>query len=149
MSDPEVEQPEVSESELIRTRREKLARIVALGYDPFPTKANVDTTIEDVVARYGSKPAQELESEHPRVRIAGRILLIREFGKTAFLVLSERTARIQVYCRKDTLPEREWELYRNLDGKVTVPSDDVGRWVSLGRNLESAQADLTPPTEGA
>ena len=41
------------------------------------------------------------------------------------------------------------ELYRNLDGKVTVPSDDVGRWVSLGRNLESAQADLTPPTEGA
>ncbi|MGZ4778574.1 MAG: lysine--tRNA ligase, partial [Thermoanaerobaculia bacterium] len=117
MADPE----EIPESELIRTRREKLARIVALGFDPFPTKANVDTTIEDVVARYGSKSAQELESEHPRLRIAGRVLLVREFGKTAFLVLSERTARVQVYCRKDTLPEREWELYRNLD---------AGDWIS-------------------
>ncbi len=40
------------------------------------------------------------------------------------------------------------EHYRKLDTLVTVPSDEVGRWVSLGRNLESAQADLTPPTEG-
>src|SRR5437868_8869023 len=30
-------EPEVSESELVRVRREKLARIAALGYDPFPT----------------------------------------------------------------------------------------------------------------
>ena len=117
----EQQQPEVPESELIRVRREKLDRIVALGYRPFPTKAITDTTIEDVVAKYGSKSAQELETGHPHVKIAGRIVGIREFGKTAFLVLSERTARIQVYCRKDALPEREWELYKNLD---------VGDWIS-------------------
>jgi lysyl-tRNA synthetase class 2 len=113
--------PEIPESELIRVRREKLGRIVALGYRPYPTRAITDTTIEDVVAKYGSKSAQELETEHPHVKIAGRIVGLREFGKTAFLVLSERTARVQVYCRKDALPEREWELYRNLD---------VGDWIS-------------------
>ncbi len=116
MSDtPDTAQPEIPESELIRIRREKLARIAALGFDPFPTKADVDTTVAEVVAKHGSRSAQELEVEHPRVRIAGRIMTIREFGKTSFLVLSEKTARIQLYCRKDTLPEREWELYRNLD----------------------------------
>jgi len=114
-------QPEVPESELIRVRREKLERIVKLGYRAFPTKALTDTTIEDVVTKFGSKPAQELEAEHAHVKVAGRIMLIREFGKTAFLVLSERTARIQIYCRKDTLPEREWELYKNLD---------AGDWIS-------------------
>ena len=113
--------PEVPESELIRVRREKLARIVALGYDPFPTKADVDTTIRDAVSKFAAKTGPELESEHPRVKIAGRIMTIREFGKTSFLVLSENTARIQVYCRKDTLPEREWELYKNLD---------AGDWIS-------------------
>ena len=113
--------PEVPESELIRVRREKLERIVKLGYRAFPTKALTDTTIEDVVTKFGSKPAQELEAEHAHVKVAGRIMLIREFGKTAFLVLSERTARIQIYCRKDTLPEREWELYKNLD---------AGDWIS-------------------
>ncbi len=41
------------------------------------------------------------------------------------------------------------EHYRKLDTLVTVPSDHAGRWVSLGRNLESAQTDLTPPKEGA
>ena len=40
------------------------------------------------------------------------------------------------------------EHYRALEALVSVPSDNVGQWVSLGRNLESAQADLTPPTEG-
>ncbi len=114
-------QPEVPESELIRVRREKLERIVKLGYAAFPTKAVTDTTIEAVVAKYGTKSAQDLEAEPQHVKVAGRIMLIREFGKTAFLVLSERTARIQIYCRKDTLPEREWELYRNLD---------AGDWIS-------------------
>ncbi|GAC1439062.1 MAG: lysine--tRNA ligase [Thermoanaerobaculia bacterium] len=114
-------QPEVPESELIRIRREKLERIVKLGYRAYPSRAVTDTTIEDVVARHGSRSGPELESEHAHVKVAGRIMLIREFGKTAFLVLSERTARVQIYCRKDTLPEREWELYRNLD---------AGDWIS-------------------
>ena len=41
----ESQQPEVPESELIRVRREKLKRIAALGYNPYPTTADVDTTI--------------------------------------------------------------------------------------------------------
>ncbi|HEY3057174.1 MAG TPA: lysine--tRNA ligase [Thermoanaerobaculia bacterium] len=116
---------EVPESELIRVRREKLDRIVTLGYPAFPTRAEPNATIEEVVAKYGSKPAAELEAEHARVKIAGRIMMIREFGKTAFLVLSERTARIQVYCRKDTLPEREWELYKNLDAGDWISAEGV------------------------
>jgi lysyl-tRNA synthetase class 2 len=113
---------EVEESELIRVRREKLERIAALGFDVYPTKADVDCTIASVVASFANTPAAELETETPRVRIAGRIMTIREFGKTAFLVLSEKTARIQAYCRKDMLSEREWELYRNLD---------AGDWVAV------------------
>ena len=115
-------EPEVQESDLIRIRREKLARIVALGYDAFPTTADVDTSIAGVVARYGATSHDELEAEKPHVKIAGRIMTVREFGKTAFLVLSEKTARIQAYCRKDALSEREWELYRNLD---------AGDWVAV------------------
>ncbi|HKO57568.1 MAG TPA: lysine--tRNA ligase [Thermoanaerobaculia bacterium] len=112
----------VPESELIRVRREKLDRIRELGYSAYPTKADVDTTVAEVVARYGAKSAEELEAEKPRVKIAGRILTVREFGKTAFLVLSEKTARIQAYLRRDTLSEREWNLYKNLD---------AGDWIAV------------------
>jgi lysyl-tRNA synthetase class 2 len=120
------EATELPESELIRVRREKLDRIVGLGFDAFPTKADVDSTIAEVVKTYGEKTAQELEAAHVTVKIAGRIMTIREFGKAAFLVLSEKTARIQVYCRMDTLPEREWALFKNLD---------AGDWVEVGGTL--------------
>ena len=106
-------------------RREKLARIVELGFDAYPTKADVDTTIADVIAKYGESSSQDLEANPARVKIAGRVMAIREFGKTAFLVLSEKTARIQVYCRKDTLPEREWELYKNLDAGDWISAEGV------------------------
>ena len=85
---PDENEPQVPESELIRVRREKLARIVELGFEAYPTKADVDRTIAEVVAAYGGKSAAELEPETPRVKIAGRIMAVREFGKTAFLVLS-------------------------------------------------------------
>jgi lysyl-tRNA synthetase class 2 len=127
MSDrEEVQQPEVPESELIRVRREKLERIVALGFDAFPTKADVDITIAEVVKNYGERTARELETASVNVKIAGRIMTIREFGKAAFLVLSEKTARIQAYCRMDTLPEREWALFKNLD---------AGDWVEVAGTL--------------
>jgi lysyl-tRNA synthetase class 2 len=116
------EEHEIPEDELIRVRREKLARIVELGFEPYPTLADTDRSIPDLVAQYGGKSAPELEAEKPHVKVAGRILAVREFGKTAFLVLSEKTARVQAYCRKDALSEREWSLYQNLD---------AGDWVSV------------------
>jgi lysyl-tRNA synthetase class 2 len=116
---------EIPESELIRVRREKLERIAALGFDRYPTKADVDTTVEDVIAKYGPKSAPELEADPARVKIAGRIMTVREFGKTAFLVLSERKGRIQVYCRRDTLPEHEWQLYQNLDAGDWISAEGV------------------------
>ena len=116
------EEEVVNESELLRIRREKLDRIIALGFDPYPTRADVDTTVAAVIARYGASTAAELEASPAQVKIAGRIMTVREFGKTAFLVLSEKTSRIQAYCRKDMLSEREWSLYQNLD---------AGDWVSV------------------
>src|SRR3954464_15180344 len=83
----EQQQPEVSESELIRVRREKLERIAALGFDAYPTTADVDTTIAEVVSAFGDKSGEELESAKASVKIAGRIMGVRAFGKAAFLVL--------------------------------------------------------------
>jgi lysyl-tRNA synthetase class 2 len=108
-------EPEISENELIRIRREKLERIVAAGFDPFPTKADVDTTVAAIVTENRDRTMEELEAAAQRVKIAGRVMTVRDHGKTAFLDLSERTARIQVYCRKDAIGENEWTLYQNLD----------------------------------
>jgi lysyl-tRNA synthetase class 2 len=113
---------EVPESELIRIRREKLARIVEAGHPAYPNRADVDTFIEDIVRDHAQKTTEELESAKHHVKIAGRVMTVRDHGKTAFLDLSEGTARLQVYCRKDALSEAEWTVYQNLD---------IGDWVAI------------------
>jgi lysyl-tRNA synthetase class 2 len=126
---------ETPEHELIRIRREKLAKIVALGYPAYPVRADVDTTIEQIVREESSKTGEELDVAARNVKIAGRIMTLRDHGKTAFLDLSEGTARIQVYCRKDTLAEREWSLYQNLD---------LGDWVGVeGHVFRTKKGELS------
>ena len=140
MSEHEPQQPpEAPENELIRVRREKLAKIVELGYQAYPTKAHTDTTIESLIEQFTSKSGEELDSAPQKVKIAGRIMAVREFGKTAFLVLSERTSRVQVYCRKDALSDREWQLYKLLD---------IGDWVQAeGQVFRTKTSELSVKCE--
>ena len=133
------QEPERSEDELIRTRREKLARIVEAGFPPYPTRAETDTTIRDLVAANDSRSAEELDASPERKKIAGRVMTVRDHGKTAFLDLSENGARIQIYCRRDTLAEREWTLYQNLD---------IGDWVSVeGPVFRTKKGELSVKAE--
>jgi len=131
----EQEPVEIPESELIRVRREKLERIVAAGFDPFPSRAEVTTTVEAIVGENTPRTAEELDAAAISVKVAGRVMTVRDHGKTAFLDLSERTGRIQVYCRKDALTEKEWTLYQNLD---------VGDWIAVeGHVFRTKKGELS------
>ena len=54
---------------------------------------------------YGAKTAEEL-ADKPQVRIAGRILTIRRMGKAGFMHLMQSGEKLQVYVRKDAVPEK-------------------------------------------
>ena len=60
------------------------------------------------------RPLKELSS--PRVQIAQEgCETIRRMGKAGFLHLMQAGERIQVYIRKDAVPENEYQLYEALD----------------------------------
>ena len=66
---------------------------------------------------------------------AGRILGIRSFGKANFLVLSDGKARVQVYVRQDSVPERDFAMFKLLD---------FGDWVGVeGRLFRTKTNELT------
>ena len=70
-------------------------------------------------ARRPSTAARRRRSSRPRrsqTRTAGpRSSAIRSFGKANFLVLSDGRSRIQVYVRQDSLPERDFQIFKLLD----------------------------------
>ena len=125
----------IQESDQIVQRRANLEELKKLGIDPYPRKFDVQATIEHIVANYGDTSGQELEAEQPRTRTAGRILGIRSFGKANFLVLSDGKARVQVYIRQDSLPERDFQVFKLLD---------FGDWVGVeGRLFRTRTNELT------
>ncbi|MDU7216920.1 MAG: lysine--tRNA ligase, partial [Dialister sp.] len=59
--------------------------------------------------------AEALEKSEEHVKVAGRIMIIRGHGKTAFCKLRDEKGDIQLYFRKDALDEKEWNLFKLVD----------------------------------
>lgn len=94
----------------MQIRREKLQQIRDLGVEPFGQKYEWDHHAGDVRGE-----AEELEKNSSRVKVAGRLMAIRNHGKTAFCNLRDKTGDIQIYFRKDQVGEDAWKLFKLLD----------------------------------
>jgi lysyl-tRNA synthetase class 2 len=103
------------ESDLLTQRRANFEELVRLGVDPYPVTFDRTHSVSQLVETYGSKTGEELEADAPRAATAGRILAIRSFGKANFLAISDGKSRIQIYVRKDALPERDFKIFGLLD----------------------------------
>ncbi|HET8862054.1 MAG TPA: lysine--tRNA ligase [Solirubrobacterales bacterium] len=100
-------------SDVLRDRREKLARLREAGIDPFPHEFEEREEIGEVRAAHeGLVAGVETESRH---RVAGRIVARRGHGKAAFLDLRDGTGQIQLHATADKLGDEAFELLVDLD----------------------------------
>jgi lysyl-tRNA synthetase, class II len=116
-------------------RTEKLRRIGALGIDPWGSRFDGHTPLEEVLAL----PRDFPEGQRPRIRIAGRIVARRTGGKVHFLEVLDwsgkpvtrrtegvegkheaveyqsRSSRVQVMLGQKQVGETGWKLAQELD----------------------------------
>lgn len=105
--------PQSTEAELIAVRREKLAKIRELGIDPYGAKFDTTTTPGKLKADFADEQA---------VTIAGRLLAIRDMGKSVFATIGDVEGRIQIYLNKKGVSETDWAIYKLLD---------LGDWIGV------------------
>jgi lysyl-tRNA synthetase, class II len=103
------------DNELYQQRLANLAALGRLGVEPYPRTFVRTDTISALVSAHGERSGAELEALRPETTTAGRILAVRTFGKANFLVLSDGVQRIQAYIRQDTVPGRDFEVFKLLD----------------------------------
>ncbi len=100
-------------------RREKLKQIEALGQATYRSKYEFTHTLEQILADYTPKTAEELDQARvagsANVRVAGRIMAIRLMGKAGFAHLQQGGKRLQIYVKKDAVGDKGFELYKLLD----------------------------------
>ena len=123
------------ESDQVLQRRANLEELRKLGVEPYPRHFDPAATIDAIVSEHGARTGEALEAAQLTTRVAGRILAIRSFGKANFLVLSDGKARIQVYIRQDSMPERDFRIFKLLD---------FGDWVGVeGRLFRTKTNEFT------
>jgi len=102
----------------------RLAKLDALrerGVTPYPVNFKRDHTVADLLERFADIPADERTGED--VRIAGRLMTIRNHGGVVFADLKDQTGTIQVAFEKDRLDPVTFADAESLDR---------GDWVGIG-----------------
>jgi len=116
---------ERSEQEL--RRREEREALEQAGIDPYPYAWDVSHRSAGIVDAFDDarhQPSEDGPAAEPfRVSIAGRIMTKRIMGKAAFFHLQDAEGQIQVYVRRDDLPEG---FYNEVFKKLLDIGDIVG-----------------------
>ncbi|MGQ9831207.1 MAG: lysine--tRNA ligase [Thermochromatium sp.] len=103
------------ENKLIAQRREKLARLRERG-QAFPNDFRRDALAGELLTRYGSLEAEELDARVVRVKLAGRLMTRRIMGKVSFAHLQDMSGRIQIFVQRDQVGEETYDHFkRELD----------------------------------
>src|SRR3990167_1063901 len=94
-------------------RLTKLEKIKKQGKNPYPNHFCPTHTTAQIQASYGTLEGEALEKK-PSIRLAGRILALRSFGKAAFIHLQDRAGKLQAYVAKDVLGEERFNFFSEL-----------------------------------
>jgi lysyl-tRNA synthetase class 2 len=96
----------LSSSQEHELRLEKVTRMRQQGIEPWPAVKMVNATCADVIAEFDeTKESREYE-------VSGRVVAVREHGKTAFAHLQDRSGRVQVYIRLDVIGEENFKNFK-------------------------------------
>lgn len=90
-------------------RLEKCNKLREMGLNPYVNSHIISSPISNILERFSKE--DDVLPENEEFSAAGRILAKREFGKTAFLTIRDRSGIIQVYIKKALLSENDFEVY--------------------------------------
>ena len=121
-------------------RRAKLTAMREQG-NPYPNDFRRTAWTAELHEKYSEREAQALESDAVEVAVVGRMMSRRIMGKASFAHIQDGSGRLQLYVRRDDLPEgryaefKRWDLgdivaargivFKTKTGELSVKVDDI------------------------
>ncbi|MCH8261941.1 MAG: lysine--tRNA ligase [Proteobacteria bacterium] len=100
--------------ELIAQRREKLEKLRE-AEQAYPNDFRRDSLADELHQTHGESDKETLESVRIRVSVAGRMMTRRVMGKASFAHIQDMSGKIQLYVRRDELPEGLYDEFKHWD----------------------------------
>jgi lysyl-tRNA synthetase class 2 len=98
---------------LISQRKQKIETLRQQGVNPFPNGFEVLHCVDDI-QRHIEKTATG-DGQPGHFTVAGRIMAINSFGKSAFIRFRDRTGQLQAYIRKDKVGAATYNTFKKMD----------------------------------
>ena len=103
----------VESTEQREVRLAKLERLRAAGVDPYPAHFRPTHTCAGALAAFEEA---EKRSEKVHATLGGRLISVRQMGKSTFAHIADGTGRLQIYLRINEVGEEAYERFtRDLD----------------------------------
>lgn len=103
------------DDEYYQQRLKKCEELRASGVNPYPNGFKVTHHAASIKSSYDSFSKEQLEGLKDKFSIAGRVVMLRSFGKAAFVVLQDRTGRLQTYVQQKSLSEADYAVFGKVD----------------------------------
>ncbi len=142
MSQPEspqlVKSPERTIDRIIHERRGKADALREGGCNPYGNQFRPSHSCQEIRSRYeGTKPETSAPGIHPvdgeTVRLAGRVMARRGFGKTVFAPIRDSSGDLQLFINVEHLAENDFaNIVPHLDAGDIVGAEGVVFWTKRG-----------------
>lgn len=129
-----------TEEQIISQRRAQLSGLRDDGI-AFPNDFRRDGLAADLHEKFAETSAEDLSENPRRVAVSGRMMTRRVMGKASFAHIQDMSGQIQLYVKRDNLPEgayqqfKQWDIgdivgaqgvmFRTQKGELSVMLDDI------------------------
>jgi len=113
-----------NDNDLVALRRAQLEALRKKG-NAYPNTFRRDALAAELHAEHTAKEHSELEQQAIKVKIAGRMMTRRVMGKAAFAHIQDMSGRIQIYVKRDDLPEGQYDEFKSWDLGDIVGAEGV------------------------
>ena len=124
------------ENEQFEQRKEKLKQLKESGINPFANDFKPAHLGSDLISKYGELSEDELKENSEEFSLAGRVMAIRDFGKSLFFHIADRSGRLQGYINRDVVGDDEHKAFKKFV--------DLGDFVGIkGTLFKTRTGELT------
>lgn len=138
-------------NDVVEKRKEKIQMFKDSGIALFPNDYKVSHTVKDI-KKLVEKESGDI-SDAASYSVAGRIMAVNRFGKSAFIRFNDRSGQLQAYIRTDRVGEDAYALFKKMDIGDFIGmtggmfQTKTGEWSLLANSLQLISKAMRPLPE--
>ncbi len=125
-----------TDTDQVELRKEKIRELREIGYDPFSNEFKPDSTAKELYDKFDRFRKEDLEDTDDVFKLSGRVVAKRDFGKSLFFHIKDRTGKIQGYVQRNKIGKDKLKFFQKFV--------DIGDIIGLtGTPFKTKTGELT------